>query len=289
MNRSSRQTGTSQFTFTNSMHGLTVPSDLGNVFNHVRITIRKRSISAEATEELYSLPEGGVIAIPPSSTVEVWTDYTDPNDRQVHVGGTEVVTTLVAGTHYAGYEAIGGSDLNSFLTVTLTPFASTAKWTIENTHVSFNIYVTLLKVIGRALRDLGPQTFEATSVQSYGTRTLTLDLRYQAHGDTAREYASYLEDMYNSLSDQISEIVIIGNYSTDFMRQALAREPGDMITVNESLTGVSTTAIIHSVNIDVNEMGVLTCRFGLAPPPPVSDPWILGTDQLDTGTVLGGF
>jgi hypothetical protein len=124
-------------------------------------------------------------------------------------------------------------------------------------------------------------------VQSYGTRTLQVDLRYQSHGDTARDYAAFLEDMYNNLSDQIASLTIVGNYSSDFMRQILAREPGDVITVSESLTGVSTTAVIHSVELDLDEGAVLTCRWGLAPPTPIDAPWILGTAQLGTGTVLG--
>jgi hypothetical protein len=288
LNRSSRQTATSQFTFTNTMHGLSVPSDLGNVFNDVRITIHKRTVSATATEELHSLPEGSAIAVPPSSTVEVWTEYTDPNDRQTPVGGTEVVTSLVAGTHYQAYDAPnGGTDMNGSLTPTLTPFASTALWSLANGHGSTTIYVTLLKVIGKALRDLGPQTYAASSVQSYGTRSLNIDLRYQAHGEMALSYAAFLEDMYNNLSDQIASITIVGNYSSDFMRQILAREPGDVITVSESLTGVSTDAVIHSVELDLDEAKVLTCRWGLAPPSPISDPWVLDVSELGVDTTLG--
>lgn len=286
-NRSSRTTATSDFTFTNTMHGLSVPTDLGNVFNHVRITIHRRTVSALANEELYSLPAGSHLAIPPSSAVEVFTDYTDPNDRQVAIGGAEVVTSLVAGTHYQAYDTPeGGTDVTANITPTLEAFASTAKWTIVNSSGA-TAYLTLMKVIGKALRDPGPSTYEATSVQTYGTRTLPLDLRYQSSDDMARDYAAFLEDMYNNIEDQISEIEIIGNYSTDFMRQALEREPGDVITVNESLTGAATDAVIHSVEIEVNEGSVLTCRFGLAPTAPVSDAWILGTDTLGTSTVLG--
>lgn len=288
LNHSSRATAASQFTFTNTMHGLSVPLDLGNVYNDVRLTIHKRSASVNPDEELFSLESA--IAIAPSTTEEVWTNYSDPNDRQTAVGGTAIVTTLVAGTHYQAFSSpVGGVDLTSSLTPTLTPFASTAKWALQNTSATDTIYVTVLKVIGKALRDPGPETYTASSVQSYGTRTLKLDLRYLSNGNSAAGYAALLENMFNDLQDQVLALEINGNYSSDFLRQALAREPGDVITVSETLTGVSTEAVIHSVDIDVSEVGVMTCRWGLAPPAPDDDPWVLDVDQLGTGTILGTF
>jgi len=287
--RGTRTLATSSATFTDSMHGLSVPTDLGNIYNHIRVTIQRRTPGEFATEELYSLPEEAAIAIPVSSSVEVWTDYTDPNDRQTKIGGTEVVTTLVAGTHYQAFDApTGGTDVTADVSATVEPFSATAKWTLTNSSGTVVAFVRVLKVIGRALRNLGPETYQASSVQTYGTRSLEITPRYLSDGSVAQAWANLLEDQYNALEDQVGELTIIANHSTTFMTQALAREPGDIITISESLTGYSSVlAVIHSVEIEVNEGKMLTCRWGLAPAPQFPDPWELDVDSLGVTTALG--
>lgn len=294
ISRAQRVTGTSSFTFTNTMHGLIVPAALDQVYNVVRVQIRPRTISASATEEIYSLPSGSSIEIAPGVTREVWTAYTDPNDRQTTIGGSDVVTTLVASTHYtANTVADGsGSDITADIDAAIEPFASTAKWTLTNNNAA-TAYIRTLKVVGKALRNPGPQVFEATSTQSYGTRPLNLTLRYQANAAIAQEYATYVEDQYNALEDQIEAIEFIANDSSDFLTHALAREPGDIITVTEAVTGLSSTqAVIQSVEFTVDEGPWITCRWGLAPANISSALWILGVEgssELGETTVLGPF
>ena len=292
LSRNTRATGSSSYTFTNTMHGLGVPTDERHVFNLVRVTIRPRTISAAATEELYALPTGDSLEIPHGETITLWTSYSDPNDRQVTVGGAAVVTALVGGTHYsANSQADGlGSDLTASISATLEPFASVAKWTLTNNHASSTAYIVPpLKVIGKALRNPGPKTFEATSTQAYGTRPLSLDLKYQADSVIAQSYATFLEAQYNSLASQLEYIEFLANDSSDFLTQALAREPGDIITVTETVTGVSTDATIQSVSLEVTPGPMIVCRWGLAPTAPFQA-WVLGIvgrSELGVTTRLG--
>src|SRR3990167_9470204 len=171
------------------------PATPGRPARVTTLLLIRCTVSAAAREELYALPTGDSQEIPHGETITLWTSYSDPNDRQVTVGGAAVVTALVGGTHYsANSQADGlGSDLTASISATLEPFASVAKWTLTNNHASSTAYIVPpLKVIGKALRNPGPKTFEATSTQAYGTRPLSLDLKYQADSVIAQSYATFL-------------------------------------------------------------------------------------------------
>ena len=269
---------TSAIAFTNDMHGLRAPSSVDACFNRVRITTRQKTISAAANEILFE----GAVELPGSaSNQEYWTDYTDPNsgERKTKIGGVDVVTSLVAGTHY---DAAGDT---ASVTASLTPFASTALWTLSNAS-STTLRVTL-RVIGKAIRDLGPSVREAVSVQPYGERTLAIDLKYQGSADFGGQLAAHLVTLYEDLDNQIEAVEFIANDSSAFMAAALQREPGDVVTITEGITGIaSSTQIIQSVALTISEPCWITCRWTLAPTDITGDVWQLGSGALDSTTEL---
>lgn len=295
--RATRAASASAYTFNNTMHGLEVPSALDKVFDRVRVTIHGKVVSAAATDELYTLPAGTTINMAAGETRDVWTDYTDPVDRQTQIGGTAVVTALIAGTHYSANAAADGSgaDLTASVGVTISPFASTAKWTIVNNAVSggspIPVFILLLKAVGKAVRDPGPQSYEASSVETYPTRILDIDLKYQANAQIAQSYAAYVQGQFKALATLgASSLAFIANDSAANMAQALDREPGDVITVTEPVTGlVLLEAVIQSVEFDVSSGPWIVCRWGLAPAAPFKS-WVLGTvgrSEAGTTTILG--
>ena len=300
--RHARATGSSAYTFTNSMRpgGLVVPSSLDKVYNHVRATIHPKTIDAAATTVLFAL-SGTPPSIAAGASLTIWGDFRDPDEVKRLIGGTAVVDPLVSGTDYAGNAAANGSgaDLTASLSIAITPFASTCKFVITNNHASSTIYlvttggVTKLQVRGKGVYDDGPQTFEAESTQSYGDRPVSIDMPYQDDPDIGQSAATYLEAQYNALDSLVEEIVFLANDSDDLMTQALAREPGDIITVTETLTGLSSVdAVIQRVELEIG-LGSsgprLLCRFGLAPAAPFNI-WqlgVAGNSELGETTVLG--
>ena len=295
INRVNRSTATSAITLTNTMHGLETATSLQGLFNRVRVTIHPKSISAAATEELYASPETAVILVPYGETVELFVDYTDPNDRETKVGGASVVTAVVEGTHYHAYYPDlylpGGGNPTATITVTLTAFASTAKWSFQNTSaLGLPVEVRDLVIIGKVLRDLGEESYEAASSQYYGERALAIDLPFQQSATTARHMAQWIADQYSVLAEQTSAVEFIANDSSANMTAALAVEPGDAITLTETVTGLSSVkCLVHSVSLDVTEGPWVRCRWGLAPGEPWSM-WSLGTSgytELGQTTTLG--
>jgi hypothetical protein len=282
---------TSSGTFTDSMVELSVPSSLDGVFDEARSTTHPKQVSAAATDELYTLPPGTSVEVPANAVgFEIWTDYTDPNDRQTNIGGTSVVTTLVAGTHYAGNsQADGlGTNQNAALTVSIDPFGTTAKWTVDNSS-SAPVFLTTQKVIGKAVRDPGPQTFQSP-VGTAGERPITIDLPYQDDPYIGQSVADYVVSLYSNPAHQVESITFIANASNTLMLQAMQREPGDLITISETVTGLaSALAIIQSVSFEVVQGLYLLCRWGLAPADSTRY-WqlgVAGASELGETTILG--
>lgn len=271
---------------------LSVPSSLDGVYDRARATNHPKQVSAVATDDLYTLPPGTSVEIPAGATdFEIWTDYTDPNDRQTNIGGTSVVTVLVAGTHYAANaQADGlGADKTAFTTPTITPFGSTAKWTFTNTDTA-SIFLTTQTVIGKAVRDPGPQTYQAYAPMAYGDRPIEIDLPYQDDPYIGQSVADYVVSIYSELSQQINSVSFVANKSDALMVQALTREIGDRITLTEQVTGVTAVdAIIQSVDLEVKPGRIVICTWGLAPAD-TTRYWqlgIAGASELGATTVVG--
>lgn len=274
----------SSMSFSDDMHGLRAPSSVDACFNRVRVTTRQKTISLAATERLYD----NVVDLPAAtSNQEFWTDYTDPlsGERRTRIGGTDVVTTLVAGVHYFAGSEPGGTELTANITATLTPFATTAKWTLSNSGAS--AAKVTLRVVGKAIRDLGPSVREAVSTQAYGARTFGLDLKYQGSSDFGGQLAAHLVTLYEDLDNQIESVEFIANASSDFMAAALQRQPGDIVTITESMTGItSATQCIQSVELQVSEPCWIRCRWTLAPADISGGAWVLGTSELTNDAEL---
>lgn len=296
LNRHTRAIAASSITLSDTFHGFAAPSSVDRCWNKVRMTIHPKVVSAAATDELYTLPPVSAaapspIAIAAGATVTVWCDYSDPNVRTVPVGGQSVVTALVGGTHYAATANNDGTgaSLTGDIAATLTAFASTGKYVLTNSGTG-TAYMTVLKVIGKAVRDPGPQHYEASSTQTYGERSIAIDLPYQNDATVAQSYATYVERQYRALTNQVDSVTFLANHSDTLMTHALAREPGDAVTLSETMTGVSALkAVICRVALSVSAVGMLTCTWGLAPASPfLAWQWgITGSSEWGETTVYG--
>jgi hypothetical protein len=295
--RASRATGASSYTFTDSMRAMTAPSDLSEVYNVVRVTTHPKNVDAAATTVLWAAT-GPAPSIPPGGTFTLWATYRDPSNLLTLIGGINVVNPLVSGTDYAGNAASDGSgaDLSASLSVTLTPFASTAKIDITNTHPTSMIFLVdgagnvKLQVRGKGVYDRGPQTFEASSAAAYGTQPINIDLDYQSDDSIAQSYATYVQSQYKDLSSRVNSLTIIANNATDFMAQVLDREPGDIVTVTETVTGITLVdVVIQSITLEISPGPWVVCTWTFAPAAPFKA-WVLGVagrSELGDTTRIG--
>jgi hypothetical protein len=215
------------------------------------------------------------------------------------IGFVSLVSYPTANWDFAGNAAIDGSgaDLTGNLSIVATTFATTVKFDVTNTSASQAVYLIepggttgpKLRIRGKGVYDRGPQTYQASSPQAYGTRPIDIDMPYQSDPNIGQSGAEYVVASYKTLSDQVMQITFAANDSGAHMLLALTVEPGDRVLVTEPVTGISAiTATVQAIELDVTEK-FMTVKLDLAPVSPfVNWLWgIAGKSEWDFTTVYG--
>ena len=275
-NRHTWSTVTSDFTFTEDVldpeDGIAVPSHLSGVWNDVSAVAHPKTVSAAIV--LCGITSAVYVA--PSSSVELFLDYTDPNNRDRLIGGKNYTDPLVENTDYdARANADGsGADLSGSLTVAVAPFGATAKFTMTNTGATGAYLVNgsgtpLLQLRGDGLYDNGPDTRRSTSTQAYGTRKLApIELRYQADGAFAADVAAFTRSRFED-PEQCEALAFDPQRSDALMLEALTSEIGDVNTVSETMSGISALdVLVQGVEYVVTKGDYLRVRYITAPASP---------------------
>ena len=288
--RRNRALAVSGLTLSNAMVELLVPSTLDGVFNRVRTTIHPKTIDAAATTVLWA-QTGEPPSISPGDTITLWGTYYQTGVQERLIGGTQQVTPIVATTDYLGNAASDGSgaDLTADLSIVTTPFASTVKYDVTNTGAAA-VYLTKLQIRGKGVYDNGPRTLESYVAADYGDRPIEIDLPYQDDPYLGQDLASYIRAQYDGLESMVESVEFIATTNTTMLGAALSLEPTDVITLTETVSGLSgTDAIVQSVELTLVTSQHLRCRYLLAPAAPFAF-WSLGTagaSELGETTVLG--
>jgi len=275
------------FTGEDDIDILEAPTTRDGVYNEIVIEVPQITLAdspgvlASAAEDTTGYAVG--------ETVALWLPYRDPNDTATTptlVGGTDVISPEPT-TDYAFNSAADGSGTSLTTTVTVTATAYAGGVDLAITNLSGSIaYCTFLQVRGTAIRRGAPLVVRRTSAQRYGRRRLTHQLRYQTRPVVAERLADALIGQYADPAGRPDLVQFAPLASARLLRQALRREPGDRITLSESMTGVAGDVVIRSVEISV-EGPQLWCRWGLTPYrslviPSASDP--IGTPVPFTAT-----
>ena len=160
---------------------------------------------------------------------------------------------------------------------------------------SATIYITLLQARGRGLYGYQPFTVRATdstSQTSYGEAVLTLELPYESREHVAKSLSDYYLSKYKDAANEIDSLTLRIADGSSLVTHALAREPGDLIEVTETVTAQSgVDYFIQSVTIALVSGGsapILDVTWLLARRLDTASYWVLGTsDDLGTDTILG--
>jgi hypothetical protein len=286
-------TSTAVDTFTSRLFGLELERARANRLNRVEVTAHPRKVDASPTTALWQLPTGNQIFLASNTSIVVWTPYTDPITQQA-IGGLNVQNP-VAGTDYAFNSQANGLGLNltGNLTVTVTPFASTAKLTIVNNGPDG--YVTLARILGQGIYDYAASLLQAEDLDSQiqsGLNLFSFDAPYQSSLPTASEFAVYLVGLYGSQGTQVNRVRFrIPRHDSAFAGRILRRRISDRISLGEKLTGLSTARhfFINGVSIRSDDRNNLEVEWILAPADTTAY-WLLGIvgrSELDNTTRLG--
>lgn len=281
LNRQHGQLQTVDGELDEDMVELSVPSSQTNVYDFIRVTTHPRTVTATDTVVLAALPTTDTPEFAIAEVKTFWLTYRNPANEDLSAGGIDFQDPLVATTDYTANTLADGSgvDKTAQFTAVVSFFGSTMKVVVTNNSGGI-AFLTKLQGRGRGLYDVAPVTQESGS----GTRQLNVDLIYQDDALIAKDLADLILNEREILNKQVNEVSFNPHRTPELVRQALDREPGDLVLITESVTGlVGVPAIIHRVNLRVVAPLHLQCTWGLAPS--VSgEQWILGDA---TQSVLG--
>ena len=272
-NRQARAGQSSAYTFTETaIDELDVPGDADACYNRVRLITHPRTIDAAATTVLFGITSAQLVRA--GETVTIWGDYRDPTNTQQLIGGTAQVTPIVSGTDYKAnsLEAGGGSDLTANISVVTSAFAASVKFEVTNNGATDAYLVDasgapLLQLRGKGIYDNAPVSYEWSSEQEYGEHLLEIDLPYQDDGQVAQDRAVFLEAQYRSLTDRINTVGFAASSSAALLAQAVSLDVGDVITVSETMTGLTAgvDGAIQEITWSFSAPEWLRVRYVLAP------------------------
>lgn len=234
------------------------------------------------------------IEIPPNSSSTITANYQDPNQQSTRIAGKDIDTTPTAVTDYnfGSYSDTTGilGDMNTYLTTTITAGATASTIMFTNTHTSRTGYVNLFYLRGTAIRFFEAAERVANVSSPVGNHEIRIDMPYETSPLRAQDVADWAKDLYGSPYTSISSVGFHANVSSTLMGYALQREPGDRVTIAETVTGISGDYYINGCKGHLYGKQMLDMEW-VVEKAPNSTAWLLGTagkSEIGTTTYVRG-
>lgn len=274
---------TSQYTFADTMAGITYNMNPRTVYNTVKATVTPWELQTSA--ELWRLEE--VPSMFASESKTFWGNASISGE-QVFVDAWADPTISVDYTANTASDG-SGTDTSSHLTVSTTKFAQSIKYDVNNNY-NGNVYVTLLRGSGTYYDDKTTVTIKASETASseakFQKRTLNLQGKYMSDTDVADGVTKIALERYK---DPQGEITIVVEDSTSTLRtQLLTREISDRITALNTKLGINSDYFIDHMQHEIIPGGQKrhTATYKLKDTSN-EDFWVLDFSALGTQSKLG--
>lgn len=295
--------GLASATFNNTMGALKVVRNRDGIINRVYVVVHPRTTdgSASVLYELTTTNESP--SVPVASTITINCPFKESTINAYRVAAESLVTPVSGQDWIANTEADGtGTNITSSVAVTIaTSAANSAELQIVNNHATATAYLTTLQVRGVAVRDVTETVLSASDEPSqlkYGETDQRIDMKYESTaGEFGSSIAQWILNIYKEPDYLIQEFRLSGNKSDYMMTHSLAREPGDKITLTETMTGISATGtgsteigyFINGVKMTIRPPAIIDTSWVLAPGKGQAA-WVIdqvGASELGVTTNLG--
>lgn len=260
----SQNSNAEDYVFDNSMRHYSITH--GKEYaNAIKVIAYPRKVDASATTVLFNLESP--IAIEPGDTVTFVGRYVDPNMEAETVCGIDMVTPLVANTHFKFNTADDGSgtDISADLTITPTFGTNGTEWEATNGNANLG-YIWFLQSVGKGVYIYRPVEYnveDSTLVAADGRRLLTIDLMYQENPLVAVDVATVMLDLYKTKRTVIETVTFVANRSEFLLRAFKDIQIGDKIRVKITQTGTDEEYFVHSLDWTGKPGGFFEFTLGL--------------------------
>ena len=281
----SRAATASAATLTDTMTEIKVTRNTDRIKNHIVGKAHPVRVDDDAGTLLYELESD--IYVDGGDTQTFTFRYRDPLNLATRISAIDVVTPLVADTHYRAskYEETSANDANGILTITDTNGGNSSKWVIENTG-GYRAFINLVNIFGRGIYYYQP--VEVVVESGSGDKSTTYDFYYLSDTYRAKQFLYRLHQRISADTSEVESLSFFADENATLMDAAMDLDIGDRVTVTETATGVSGEYIINKVSYTIETDGTLRCDWSLEPAD-TTDYFILDSSLLDGTDVLSPY
>jgi len=269
-------------TLDNSMTGLNITR---NKRRRVKtVIVRTYPVQADSSDVVLWVSQQE-IALTTGQSVEFDVFFRDPDGKAVRVAATSLLAA-VAGTDFNFSSVSGsGSDLNSSLSVSYNLQADIATVTLTNNSGSTGYLLVGYQIRGKATYIYEPHSSVVQTGQTTG-ETMLIDMPYQDDVFVGDDIADLVATWYAVDQSYIDSVSFVGNTNDTLMGYALTVQPGDLIEITETQTGITSgTYFVQGIEKNI-QSGIIRVTWVTIPANQISGVFILDVSALDVD-ILG--
>jgi hypothetical protein len=262
------------------------------VINQLTVKSYPRRIDT-SPQVLWSLGNQSPIFVGAGTSASMVCNYKDPKQTAQSIAGMNM-QPLISGSandySFFSGSAMSGTNLTGSLVITPTYYANNALIVLKNTSLTDG-YVCNLQLRGYGIyidQPLNYQIKDATSINSYGLASTTLDMKYQSSPFITKSVGDQLLQQFKNPFTKVDNVSFLANKNDLLMLSFMNLDIGSLIWLKEAKAFIEGYYYINSINFTVSDKRIINFTWGLSDALSVSDVyWILGTSTLGVSTILG--
>lgn len=222
-----------------------------NLYNWVNCVSYPKKIDADATTVLFALNTR--VEVEAGETLSGFKiTYRDPTGGAKKVAGKDMVTP-VKDTDY-WMDSVSGSnskDLSDDLTVTVTFGTEGAEYSLQNTGATDGYVYLQFRGRGIYVYDSVTKVFkDDTSIDTHGTHSLSLDLKYQNDPIVADAFGNIILNHYKNPSSHAKSVTFYTS-TDELVSVFLQADCGSKVTITEEQTGIDEDYFINGWEFEI--------------------------------------
>lgn len=240
-------------TLNDSMVDMQAPRVSGNRVREVNAVTHPLRIDPSATTEVFVLNQE--IEIAAGASVTFTGRYIDPSQEAVRITATSIVKPLVADTHFKFSSTSGsGNDMNSDLGIVLAANGDATDFTFTNDG-SVKGYLWFLKIIGKGVYLYDKIEHISTDTTIKKGQTLVYDMVYQDSFTVGKNVSTQMLNWESASANERPIVHFKANRSDALMAALILVEPGAMVSITETVTGIGRKFFVNGIEIDIKSGG----------------------------------
>lgn len=229
-----------------------------NIINKIKVTTYPKS-SDDTEQILYSL--GKPLKIAPGKTKTIVGNYTKPGTEEKITVYDSLMVDPVATTDYLMNRLRNGTgtDLTADLTVTRVYEADKFTDTLVNGSI-YTGYVTKLQARGYGVYmgdTLSVEVEDTASQETYGVKELQINQLYQTDVEQGTQEANKILFLEKDPRNRYNKIHMKANKSAENMYSFLTVDIGDLVHIENSVTGLNSDFYVQGISWTVLSGGII--------------------------------